>query len=193
MHLSLHAATTAFVFAITVCVVCPALFLLGNYLRKRDKREDPSLFLRGMNGRIEYLTSWYMFWDDIVPEVYRICQDRYDIPISVYDPEFEEVGHELYGHEPAVEALERAMAYMTSIGRTHHVSYSESERWFHHYRRPDLTYRKFQISKVVYNQNFPDIKEPSDDDRRRTHSVCSDGVTEISLKESHISHRGRRS
>lgn len=191
MHLSLNAATTSFVFAMTVFVVCPVLFLMGHCLKKQDEREDLTLFLSGMNGKIEYLTSWYIFWDDIVPEIYQICRNRYDKPIGVYDDEFEEIGYELYGCEPAVEALTRAMAYMTSIGRTHHVSYSEDERWFHHYRRPDLTYRKFPITKVVYNQEFPEIQDPSEDDRRRLYCICSDGLTEIELKEAHKPHRRR--
>jgi len=191
MHLSSNAASTTFTFLFMLFVFCPVLCYYWHYLRKKARREDQSLFLNGMCGKLEYLVSWHSFWDEIVPEVYSLCNERYDRPISIYDVEFEEVGYEIYGCEPAVEALNRALAYMKSIGRPHYINYSENERWFHHYRRPDLAYKKFCVTKIVYNQTFPEIQEPENNDRRRTHCLCSDDKTEIKLKEMHQPYKRR--
>lgn len=161
------------------------------------------------NGQIEYLISWYIFREEIVPEVYAAYMKSpdysyYSRSMGFYDKRFADIGVKLYGRSPVAEASVRAKHAMHKLGYHHYVDtiahhpdsferYSEFESlhakpekiWYQQYRRPDITFQLYNAEPISVMYNGRELTIPAEDDYRREFYVRCGNKTPTRLKSSH--------
>ena len=174
--------------------------------QRQERKKRLELYeLNQENGRIEYILSWNIFWDEIIPEVYAACKKNYyHRNVGIYDFDFELEGVLLYGLDPADEAVRRAKDMMPELGRDRYVKYLEwDERghklsdltiknmhetcWSDAYRRPDVTWSMLLDDNFTVQFKNKEYRAPSEEDYRRYYYVRSNDDKLIPLKSEHIS------
>ena len=142
--------------------------------------------------RFEYCLTYYIFWNEIVPEIYAESKRRDpEKVIGVYYKQFVDIGYDLYGEwQPTREAVYRARKYLKEKGiiwkpvgpnvslRWKHVTDPSDPRYIgRDCPEPRLRYDHKQgvrRSKLYYNRWM--IAAPNEDDFHANYFRYSDGT-----------------
>ena len=175
-----------------IAIICFVIFFCLESSAKSKRTEAFQYYDKNQEiGKTEYLLSWHIFWNEVVPEIYteyqkEVGQSTVTRSLGIYDQHFEEIGLQLYNRDPSDEAVYRAKLHMRNLGIKPYLnSISWDERHnlrsdardllvapveqliAHQYRRPDVTFILNEHEGISVEYKGEIIQIPAADDYRR--------------------------
>lgn len=118
-------------FLIALALLYGIILLINDGKRSSQKKLSQLYTHNNQRGQFEYILSWYIFWEEVVPEVYskgtkawpeyvkrHVKTGVFLEPniVGIYDHAFEELGFNMYGRDPVDESVVRARTYLATMG-----------------------------------------------------------------------------